>query len=326
MQMKLSNIAIGKNGQLAIGGTVGKNCGTAIITQKSPLYDRLGSSKEYMNPMALSGPELINARFGMTASERFANAIMGAVESIRAGGGKLAPGTDANKQITRLVASGLGDDEVARNISGSRNMNMLALFDAYCLLGMEPELSVGQNYDLALVIGGRNYHYPDDRSRYKGEEREEQHVAFTPAEACSAVHLVLGREQERLAEDRKRDGDRAGWRTELNGAIMHYEEAVAFDIGNEPAIYNLSGAYAMAGQHGKAVGIYKKAFELSQSAGTKAYYSSFLAENAIYSKNVQLMISSLRVIEAFSSAEPDYVQARQAVQELQEALSKALEK
>ena len=314
MQQKiLSNISIGKEGRLVVGG--------AVITQKSPLYDRL-ATPDYLNPRAFSGAELVNFRLGQGAAGKFAGAIAGTAMKIRAEcAGKSCE--NMKKAITAAIAMELGTGIDADNILGSRNTIMLAMFDIYAVLNMEPELSVGQNYDLALNVGGVLFSHPDEKARYKENEREEQFVALMPAQACSAVHLILGKEAEQRAQDRKRAGDTAAWKTEIAGAIRHYEEAVAFDIGNDAAIYNLSGAYATAGQHGKAADIYKKAFELSQGSA-KAYYAAFLAENTIYARDIGGMIGALRMIEGFSRQNPQYVQAREAAEDLRAALTKAL--
>ena len=318
MQQKiLSSVSIGREGRLVVGGA-------AIISQKSPLYDRLGTNWEYLNPRALAGSELINFRFGCSAAEKFAVAIVGAVGAIYSSGNAI-PSKELNSRITKSIAARLGEGEDAMNVKGCRNQNILSLFDAYLMLGLRPVLSVGQNYDLELKAGGMVFSYPEDKSKYRGEKREEQHIAVTAAQACGAVHLVLGNDTEHIADDRKRDGDRAGWETEMKKAAKHYEEAVAFDIGNEPAIYNLSGAYARMGQHGKASDLYKKVFELSQNAVAKAYYSSFLAENAICTKDVRRMIEALRMIDGFAGREKaQYMAANEAAEDLRAAVAKIL--
>jgi len=316
-QKELSNIAIGSKGTLVIG--------VAKITQKSPLYDRLGSPG-YLNPRAFCGAELINTRFGEAASEKFANAIANAAMKIMAEYPRGLPGRGAGIAIVDAISSELGSSQGAMNIRQSRNTTILSIFDVCARLGMAPELSVGQNYDMAVTVKGVLISNPDDKSRYKTEEREEVYVALTPAQACSAVHLVLGKEAQQRAHERKRNNDRAAWKTEMAEAIRHYEDAVAFDAKNSYVIYDLSGAYADIGQHGKASDVYQKAFDTSESSGDKAYYSQFLAENAVYSKDVQRMIVALRSIEAFCEAHPDktYVQVAGAVKELTAALDKAL--
>ena len=315
-QKTFSNISIGKRGNLIAGG--------AVITQKSPLYDRL-ATPNYLNPRALAGAELMNARFGQGASEKFANAITGVASRIRSEHPKAAHGKGLGKAITEYISTEMGTGPDAKNVLGSHNANILALFDVYTILNMGPELSVGQNYDFILTVGGARFAYPDEQSKYKSDGREEAYVAAMPAQACSAVHLVLGKEAEGLAKDRKHAGDTLAWKTEINDAIRHYEDAIGFDIENEEARYNLSGAYARTGQHGKAVDIYREAFERSPQKGSKAHYSSFLAENAIYAKDVGRMIGALRAIEGFYALNAQYAQAREAAEDLRAALAKILE-
>ncbi len=319
-QKALSNISIGRRGDLVVRG--------AVITQKSPLYDRLGNPG-YLNPRALSGAELMNARFGQGASEKFANAIINAAIKIRAERPKAASGTDLNKKIVKSISNELGAGSDAKDILGSHNSIILALFDVYTILSMEPELSVGQKYDLALKVGETLFYYPDEKSKYSGNERDELLIATTPAQACGAVHLVLGKEAERLAQDRKQAGDTMAWKSEIKEAIGHYKDAIAFDIENEEARYLLSGIYARRGQHGKAADIYREAFERAPQKGAKAHYSSFLAENAIYTKDIKRMIGALRAIEReFPAGEalegPEYPQAKEAAEDLRAALAKIL--
>ena len=314
-QKEFSSISIGTKGALIMGA--------AKITQRSPFYDRL-ATPNYLNPRALAGAELMNARFNESTAEKFANAITNTAIKIRAEHPGAAPGADLNKTITNSISAELGTGQDAKNIWESRNTYLLALFDVYAILNMEPELSVGQNYDLALKIRETLFYYPDDKSKYRNEMREEQFVAVTPAQACSAVHLFLGKEAQQRAHDRKQAGDAEAWKTEIADAIKYYEDAIDFDIGNCEAIYNLSGAYAMTRQHDKAADVYRKVFELSPQIGARAYYSSFYAESAIYTKNVGRMIGALRAIEGFYALNAQYVQARDAAQDLRIALAKML--
>ena len=315
-QKTLSNISIGKRGNLIAGG--------AVITQKSPLYDRL-ATPNYLNPRALAGAELVNARFGQGASEKFANAITGVASRIRSEHPQAAHGKGLGKAITEYISTKMGTGPDAKNVLGSRNTNILAMFDVYTILNMGPELSVGQNYDFILTVGGARFAYPDEQSKYKSDGREEAYVAAMPAQACSAVHLVLGKEAEQLAHERKQTGDTAAWKTETAEAIRHYEEAIGFDIGNGEAIYNLSGVYSRIRQHGKAADVYKKAFECSSGKGDQAYYSSFFAESTIYTKDTGKMIVALRAIEGFYALNAQYAQAREAIDDLRAALAKILE-
>jgi tetratricopeptide (TPR) repeat protein len=317
MQQNLifSSISIGERGKLVVNG--------AVITQQSLLYHRL-AIPGYLNPRALSGAELMNARFDESTAKKFANAITNTAIRIRAEHPRAAPGTDLSKAIAESIAMELGTGQDAKNILESRNAKTLALFDVCAILNMGPELSIGQNYDLVVEMGGAFFGYPDEQSRYKAEERETRFVATTPAQACSAVHLILGNEAEKLAQDRKRTRDALAWKTEIADAIKHYEDAISFAVENEEARYNLSGAYAKTGQHGKAADIYKEAFELSPQKNAKAYYLAFHAENTIYTKDIGRMIGALRMIEEFCSLNAQCSQAMEAAEALRIALAKML--
>ncbi|MFA6327956.1 MAG: hypothetical protein WCY41_00755 [Candidatus Micrarchaeia archaeon] len=313
----LSGITMGREGTIIVGGSK--------ITQKSPLYDRLGATSEYLNPRALASAELAGMRMGEGIGEAYANAITNAVMAIRAEHPGAKPTNQLNQEIKKFLESELAASQYGKEAMAFKNAEILSLFDVYSMLGKEPELSIGQHYDLVLCVGNCKVSYPDEKARYKNKEkREVQLAALTQAEACGMVHLLLGREASQFAQERKRSGDTAAWKAEIGIAIKHYKEAVAFDNANEPAIHSLAGAYTETGQHCKAAEVYKKIIEGPTASGAKTYYSSFLAEKAIATGNIQMMIDAYRLIESILGEQPRYVQAREAAGSLRDALEKAL--